>query len=90
MVSCMRPLVTQSEADGLSCAFVCLKNRGNVPSSAAAYGICAIMIVNASQLVMSAMITPRFITQPPHGPTTFARIGALDGFSNAARCPCDM
>ena len=82
--------MTQSEADGLSCAFACLKNRGNVPSSAAAYGICAIMIVNASQLVMSAMITPRFITQPPHEPTTFVRIGAVDGFCSAARCPCDM
>ena len=43
--------LTDSETDGLSLAFSVRKMRGNVPSIAAAYGICATMIVNAYQLV---------------------------------------
>ena len=85
MVSCITPLVTQSETLGISFLFSFLKIRGNVPSLAAAYGICAIMIVNASQLVRSATITPRFMRMPPQEPcTTSCSRGAVEGFASPA------
>ena len=80
----MMTLVTISETFGVSFAFSFRKTFGNVPSIAAAYGICAIMIVNASQLVNSAIITPRFMAQPPQWPTIEERIGAVDGLERAA------
>ena len=84
MVSCITALVTHSETEGLSWLFSRAKTFGNVPSFAAAYGICAIMIVNASQLVIRAMITPRFMIQPPQRPTIPARIGAVEGLERFA------
>lgn len=81
----MTALVTKSDTLGVPLAFSFLKMRGKVPSMAAAYGIWAIMIVKASQLVSSATITPRFMRMPPQEPcTTSCSRGAVEGFASPA------
>ena len=83
MVNCIIKLVTHKATEGVDLPFSRLKIFGKVLSFAAAYGIWAIIIVNASQEVSRAIITPKFITHPPQEPTISCKIGPVDGLLKA-------
>ena len=87
IANCIRILVIQSDTDGVPFEFSVPKIFGNVPSFAAAYGISAVIIVQASQLASTAIISPIFISQLPHAPTAFSRTPAVDGFAIFASSP---
>ena len=75
--------MTHKDTDGAPAAFSLLNWRGKVPFLDAAYGISAVIRVQASQLASTAMIRPTFISQLPHGPTARSSTPAVDGVGTA-------
>jgi len=57
---------------------------GKVPFSAAACGIWAVIMVQASQLVKTEISRPMFISQAPGRPIAFSKMPAVDGLGTAA------
>ena len=79
IANCIKKLVTHKEALGDSFSFSFVKNFGKVPFFAISNGISATIIVQDSQLAKVARISPIFISQAPHFPTTASKTPAVEG-----------
>ena len=82
--NCIAIEVILSEAEGAPCLFSLVKSLGKVQFSAAACGIWAVTMVQASQLVKTEITKPMFISHEPHLPTACSKIPAVEGLAIVA------
>lgn len=82
----MALLVTHRDTEGEPFSFSVVNALGKVPFCAAAWGISAVTIVQASQLVRTETNRPMFMSQAPQGPTMCSKTPAVDGLGTAASC----
>ena len=88
IASCISALVIHKDTHGAPAAFCFANTFGKVPFSAAAAGISAAIMVQASHDESTAISNPQFINTAPHGPTTFSNTPAVDGLATAAISAC--